>query len=163
MSIHRKQRVLAAASFIVAASFLAAVSGASSDDPNPLAPASVTGSTNPPLTFTSIEEMKRWGESSAFGGGMVSEPYKLGEHAVYVVNRMHTSGVLSAELSVYSTDQDGEGVSLVLFQPARYTGISTKLVDDTLVCESEDPETGKMTTILTISRHLFDLKPLAPR
>ncbi len=112
-----------------------------------------------PWTFASIDEMKRWGESSAFGGGMVSEPYKLGEHTIYVVNRMHTSGMLTSELSIYVVNQDGKGVSLALFQPARYMGISTKLVDDSIVCESKDPETGKTMTTLTITRHLFDKKP----
>jgi hypothetical protein len=112
-----------------------------------------------PWTFASIDEMKRWGESSAFGGGMVSEPYKLGEHTIYVVIRMHTSGMLTSELSIYVVNQDGKGVSLALFQPARYMGISTKLVDDSIVCESKDPETGKTMTTLTITRHLFDKKP----
>ena len=90
---------------------------------------------------------------------MVSEPYKLGEHTIYVVNRMHTSGMLTSELSIYVVNQDGKGVSLALFQPARYMGISTKLVDDSIVCESKDPETGKTMTTLTITRHLFDKKP----
>ena len=36
------------------------------------------GEASPPRTFASIDELKRWGESSAFGGGRVSEPYKLG-------------------------------------------------------------------------------------
>ena len=112
-----------------------------------------------PWTFASIDEMKRWGESSAFCGGTVSEPYKLGEHTIYVVNRMHASGMLTSELSIYVVNQDGKGVSLALFQPARYMGISTKLVDDSIVCESKDPETGKTMTTLTITRHLFDKKP----
>ena len=76
------------------------------------------GGANPPWTFSSIDEMKRWGESSAFGGGTVSEPFKLGEHTIYVVNRMHTSGMLTSELSIYTVNQDGKGVSLALFQPA---------------------------------------------
>ena len=121
------------------------------------------GGANPPWTFASIDELKRWGESSAFGGGMVSEPYKLGEHTIYVVNRMHTSGMLTSELSIYTVNQDGKGVSLALFQPARYMGISTKLVDDTIVCESKDPETGKTMITLTITRHLFDKRPFYPR
>jgi hypothetical protein len=118
---------------------------------------------NPPWTFASIAEMKRWGESSAFGGGMVSEPYRLGEHTIYVVNRMHTSGMLTSELSIYTVNQDGKGMSLALFQPARYMGISTKLVDDTIVCESKDPETGKTMTTLTITRHFFDKRPFPSR
>ena len=65
--------------------------------------------TIPPWTFASIEEMKQWGESSAFGGGSVSEPHKLGEHTVYVVNRMHTSGMLTSELSIYTVNQNGTG------------------------------------------------------
>lgn len=121
------------------------------------------GNANVPWTFASIDEMKRWGESSAFGGGMVSEPYKLGEHTIYVVNRMHTSGMLTSELSIFVVNRDGKGVSLALFQPARYMAISTKLVDDTIVCESKDPETGKTVTTLTITRHLFEKRPFPPR
>ena len=120
------------------------------------------GVANLPWTFASIDAMKRWGESSAFGGGMVSEPYKMGEHTIYVVNRMHTSGVLTSELSIFVVNQDGKGVSLALFQPARYMGISTKLVDDTIVCESKDPETGKSMTTLTITRHFFDKRLFPP-
>ena len=41
-------------------------------------------------------------------------------------------------------------------------GISTKLVDDTIVCESKDPETWKTMTTLTITRHLFDKRPFSP-
>jgi hypothetical protein len=63
--------------------------------------------------------MQRWGASSAFGGGGVSEASKLGRHTVYVVHRMHTSGVLTAEVSIYTVNDDGKRVSLALFQPAR--------------------------------------------
>jgi hypothetical protein len=118
---------------------------------------------NPPRSFASIGELKRWGESSAFGGGSVSAPYKLGEHTIYVVNRMHTSGLLTSELSIYTVNQDGKGMSLALFQPARCMGISTKLVDESIVCESKDPETGKTMTTLTITRHFFDKRPFPSR
>lgn len=119
--------------------------------------------TDPPRVFSSIDEMKRWGNSSAFGGGGVSEAYTLGRHTVYVVHRMHTSGVLTAEVSIYTVNDDGKGVSLALFQPARCMGVSSKVVDDTIVCESRDPETGKTRTILTVTRHLFDFKLSPPR
>lgn len=115
--------------------------------------------TIPPGKFASIEGMKQWGESSAFGGGLVSEPYKVGEHTVYVVNRMHTSGMLTSELSIYTVNQNGTGVSLSLFLPARCMGSEARLVDDRIVCESKDPETGKKMTTLAVTRHLFDIRP----
>lgn len=115
-------------------------------------------STIPPWTFASIEEMTQWGKSSAFGGGSVSEPCKLGEHTVYIVNRMHTSGMLTSELSIYALNQDGKGLSLSLFQPARYMGIETRLVDNRIVCVSKDPGTGKTEAILTITPELFDIR-----
>lgn len=113
----------------------------------------------PPRTFASVDALKRWGQSSAFGGGNVSEPFKLGEFTVYVVNRMHTSGVLTAELSVYAVDRDRKGVTLALFQPTRMASLSTRLVDGAIVCEARDPQTGKKVPTLTITRHLFDSMP----
>lgn len=119
--------------------------------------------TDPPRVFSSIDEMKRWGYSSAFGRGGVSEAFNLGRHTLYVVHRMHTSGMLTAEVSIYTVNDDGKGVSLALFQPARCMGVSSKVVDDTIVCESRDPETGKTSTIPTVTRHLFDFKLSPPR
>ena len=117
----------------------------------------------PPRTFASVDALKRWGQSSAFGGGIVSEPFKLGPHTVYVVNRTHTSGVLTAELSVYAVDRDGKGVTQALFQPTRMASLSTRLVDGAIVCEARDPQTGKKVPTLTITRHLFDSMPWPSR
>jgi hypothetical protein len=114
---------------------------------------------NPPRSFASIAELKRWGESSAFGGGGLSAPYNLGEHTVYVVTRQHTSGMATAEVFIYTVNQDGKGVSLALFQPTRYMALSTRLVDDTIVCEGHDGKSGESVTTLTITRHLFDFRP----
>lgn len=109
----------------------------------------------PPGSFASAEELTRWGQSSAFGGGSVAQ-YQLGEHQVYVVTRMHTSGMLSSELSVYARKLDGKGLQLALFRPTRYVGVTTRLVEGAIVCEQEDKTTRRTVTVLTITKNFFE-------
>jgi hypothetical protein len=114
----------------------------------------------PPRSFATAEALRNWGASSAWGGGIVSEPYKLGEHTVYVATRQHTSGRATAEVSLYTVDQDGKGLSLALFVPTRVMAISSRLDGDAIVFESRDGTTGKSVTVLTITRHLLDFRAL---
>jgi hypothetical protein len=108
----------------------------------------------PPQTFPSVDEMRRWGETSP-SWGRVSGPYNVGEHSVYVVNIMRTSGFLSSELSFYAEDNYGRGVRLTLFQPIKYASFNISVVDDVLVCERLDDNNTRVP-VLTITRHQFE-------
>jgi len=117
----------------------------------------------PPRFVRSVAELERWSHSVGLGEARLSEPYAIGGRTVRIVLRSFTSGVMTSDLTLWTVDREGKGLSLALHIPTRMTHMATRKVGDSIVVETPDPETGKLVVALTISPRLLESSPWPPR
>ena len=83
-----------------------------------------------PNKFTNIGDLKKWAETSTFGGGIL---IKLqGNHDIYyIVDRLHTSGMPTSEAIFYKKEKGS--FKMIYYLPFKYVTRKFEFKNDRVV------------------------------